>query len=83
MMGRSSSTTTSKGKWLGPCGKDMKPGDTIMSNGQKINILDMMNKVPKMDLGQLGGNGQAPSPEQMQKLMEQAQKLQQQMQQAN
>jgi hypothetical protein len=28
-------------KWLGPCGADMKPGDTIMPNGQKMNVLEM------------------------------------------
>jgi hypothetical protein len=28
-------------KWLGPCAADQKPGDTIMGNGVKINILEM------------------------------------------
>lgn len=27
------------GRWLGPCGVDQKPGDVIMPNGTKINIL--------------------------------------------
>lgn len=27
-------------KWLGPCGADQKPGDLVMGNGMKINILD-------------------------------------------
>ena len=34
-------TITLEAKWLGPCGADQKPGDTIMSNGVKMNIVDM------------------------------------------
>jgi hypothetical protein len=26
------------GKWLGPCPADMRPGDTVMPNGMKMNI---------------------------------------------
>ena len=29
------------GKWLGPCAAGQKPGDVILSNGIKINILDI------------------------------------------
>jgi len=28
-------------KWLGPCAADQKPGDTIMPNGTKMNVLEM------------------------------------------
>jgi uncharacterized protein DUF3617 len=28
-------------KWLGACAADQKPGDIIMSNGMKMNVLDM------------------------------------------
>lgn len=28
-------------KWLGPCAAGQKPGDMIMANGMKINVLDM------------------------------------------
>ena len=35
------STMTMAAKWLGPCTGDQKPGDMIMGNGMKINILEM------------------------------------------
>ena len=35
------STMTLAAKWLGACTGDQKPGDMIMANGMKINILDM------------------------------------------
>jgi hypothetical protein len=28
-------------KWLGPCAADQKPGDTIMPNGTRVNVLEM------------------------------------------
>lgn len=28
-------------KWLGPCAADQKPGDTVLPNGQKMNVLEM------------------------------------------
>src|SRR5580700_6472081 len=31
-------------KWLGPCTGDQKPGDMIMGNGMKINILEMQKR---------------------------------------
>jgi hypothetical protein len=34
-------TIALEAKWLGPCAADQKPGDTIMSNGIKMNILNM------------------------------------------
>jgi hypothetical protein len=33
-------------KWLGPCGKDQKPGDMIMPGGLKVNILEMRKRIP-------------------------------------
>jgi hypothetical protein len=35
---------TMAAKWLGPCTGEQKPGDIIMSNGMKMNILDMQKK---------------------------------------
>jgi hypothetical protein len=28
-------------KWLGPCAADQKPGDIVLSNGSRMNILDI------------------------------------------
>ena len=33
-------TLSLEAKWLGPCGPDQKPGDLVMGNGMKLNILD-------------------------------------------
>ena len=35
-----SRTITMTAKWTGPCTGDQKPGDMIMANGMKINIMD-------------------------------------------
>jgi hypothetical protein len=32
-------TLSLEAKWLGPCGADQKPGDLVMGNGMKLNIL--------------------------------------------
>jgi Protein of unknown function (DUF3617) len=37
-------TITMAAKWLGPCAADQKPGDMIMPNGMKINILDVQKR---------------------------------------
>jgi len=37
-------TMTMSAKWLGQCTADLKPGDMIMGNGRKINILDMQKR---------------------------------------
>lgn len=34
-------TITLEAKWLGPCAADQKPGDIVMANGMKMNIVDM------------------------------------------
>ncbi len=36
-MGKADSNTTQEGKWLGPCGSDMRPGD-IVTHGKKLSI---------------------------------------------
>jgi Protein of unknown function (DUF3617) len=38
------STMTMAAKWLGPCKSDQRPGDMIMANGTKINVLDMQKR---------------------------------------
>jgi Protein of unknown function (DUF3617) len=35
-----SRTITMAAKWIGPCAADQKPGDMIMANGKKINLMD-------------------------------------------
>ena len=35
---------TMEAKWLGPCAADQKPGDVIMSNGEKLNVPEMQMK---------------------------------------
>ncbi len=45
-------STTMTAKWSGPCAAGQKPGDVIMANGFKMNILDMKN-----GLGQPGMPG--------------------------
>ncbi len=37
-------TITMAAKWLGPCAADQKPGDVIMANGIKMNILEMQKR---------------------------------------
>lgn len=32
---------TIEAKWLGPCKADQKPGDIVMANGMKMNVLEM------------------------------------------
>jgi hypothetical protein len=39
-------TMTIAAKWLGPCTADQKPGDMIMGNGFKMNILGMRKRSP-------------------------------------
>jgi hypothetical protein len=40
--GRSEGNVVLEAKWLSPCKADQKPGDVIMSNGNKMNLLQMM-----------------------------------------
>jgi Protein of unknown function (DUF3617) len=43
--GGGKTTMTIAAKWLGPCAADQKPGDMIMANGVKTNILNMQKGV--------------------------------------
>jgi hypothetical protein len=47
LMGRAEGTSVMDAKWIGPCKADQKPGDMVMSNGMKMNVLDMMNNRPR------------------------------------
>jgi hypothetical protein len=38
-------TMTIAAKWLGPCTADQKPGDVIMANGMKTNVLNMQKGI--------------------------------------
>ncbi|VTU13161.1 hypothetical protein SRS16CHR_00400 [Variovorax sp. SRS16] len=42
MMGRAEGSIVIDAKWVGPCKPGQKPGDMIMSNGMKMNLLDKM-----------------------------------------
>jgi hypothetical protein len=33
-------------KWLGPCETGQRPGDVIMANGMKMNVLDLQKLHP-------------------------------------
>ena len=37
-------TRTISAQWLGPCAADQRPGDMIMSNGMKMNIIEMQRR---------------------------------------
>jgi hypothetical protein len=39
--------TTITATWLGPCAAGMRPGDMIMANGMKMNVLDIEKKRAK------------------------------------
>jgi hypothetical protein len=40
------SNMTIEAKWISACKPDQKPGDMIMADGRKINIVDMQNMIP-------------------------------------
>ena len=40
------SDMTIEAKWVSACKPDQKPGDMIMADGRKINIVDMQNMIP-------------------------------------
>lgn len=81
LMGQAGKTETAVAKYVGPCEEGMEPGDIILGTGQKMNALKMMENMPNLGALQKnmgGGNGQKmPSPEQIQKMMEAAQQMQQ------
>lgn len=41
LMGKSASRSVIDAKWLGPCKADQRPGDMILSDGKKMNVLQM------------------------------------------
>ena len=41
LMGRSASRSVIDARWLGPCKPDQRPGDMILSDGKKMNILQL------------------------------------------
>ncbi len=43
--GTPTTSTTMTAKWTGPCAAGQRPGDVIMANGFKMNILDMQNGI--------------------------------------
>ncbi|RSZ32732.1 MULTISPECIES: DUF3617 family protein [unclassified Variovorax] len=47
LMGRAEGTSAMEARWIGPCKADQKPGDMVMPNGMKMNVLDMMKNRPK------------------------------------
>ena len=40
MSGQKEMSAIIDARWLGPCKADQKPGDVILGNGARINILD-------------------------------------------
>ncbi|BEP51103.1 DUF3617 domain-containing protein [Variovorax paradoxus] len=42
LMGRAEGSAVMEARWIGPCKADQKPGDMVMSNGMKMNVLEMM-----------------------------------------
>lgn len=47
MMGKSGDKSIIEAKWVGACKAGQVPGDMIMPNGQKINVLKMGESMPK------------------------------------
>ena len=45
------SNMTMEAKWLGACKADQKPGDMIMANGMKVNIVDMQRLQQQLPAG--------------------------------
>jgi hypothetical protein len=43
LMGRAEGSIVIDAKWIGPCKAGQKPGDVIMSNGMKMNLLQTMD----------------------------------------
>lgn len=54
MMGKTGSKSTGTGKFIGECPTGMKPGDTKMEDGKIINPKEMLNKMPKDFLKNMG-----------------------------
>jgi Protein of unknown function (DUF3617) len=59
-MGMKDSVTTLEGKYVGPCGNGMVPGDFITPSGQKINIKGIAMGKPPMPPAQPARPAKAP-----------------------
>jgi hypothetical protein len=46
LFGQGGSTEVSSGRFLGACEKGMKPGDAIMPDGRRMNVLATMKQLP-------------------------------------
>jgi hypothetical protein len=49
LLGQGGSTEVSTGQFRGPCGPGMKPGDAILPDGRRVNVLATMRQMP--DIG--------------------------------
>ncbi len=66
LLGQGGSTEVSSGHFLGPCGPGMRPGDAIMPDGRRMNVLATMRQLPDVsstlsDITRLM-NGRPPAP---------------------
>jgi Protein of unknown function (DUF3617) len=52
MMGHASAVVAQDAKWTGACPADMKPGDMVMPDGTKMNIMSVMNGPRKPPAGE-------------------------------
>jgi Protein of unknown function (DUF3617) len=52
MTGQASAVVAQDAKWTGACPADMKPGDMIMPDGTKVNIMSVMNRSHKPPAGE-------------------------------
>ena len=55
-------TMTVSAQWLGACAADQKPGDMIMANGMKMNIIEMQRRGGQPAPGGIPGIPNAPIP---------------------
>lgn len=46
LLGQGGSTEVSSGRFLGACGPGMRPGDAIMPDGRRVNVLATMQQMP-------------------------------------
>ena len=49
LLGQAGSTEVSSGRFVGPCSPGMRPGDAIMPDGRRVNVLATMRQMP--DIG--------------------------------
>lgn len=64
LLGQGGSVEVSAGRYLGPCGQGMRPGDAILPDGRRVNVLATMRQIPNLgDLSAITGllNGAPPA----------------------